>query len=297
MQDRMRRRAIPISFLMAAALCAPTLCTTGVRADDTEACIASHEQSQVLRRDGKLKKAREAMITCARDVCPKVLRKDCSAWLAEADESLPSVVVEAKGPDGNDVIEMKVFIDGELLISKLEGRAVTVDPGVHVFRFELPGVKPREEKIVIAEGQKNRKISVDFSPPKPAATATGAGTAPPGVPEEPGKRPTPAVVYVLGGVGLVALGASAFFEARGLGQRSDLDAKGCKPACDKDEVDAAKQSILIGDIALGAGVASLGVAAIVYLARPTIKPKKEKAWNFDVRQVQGGAMAGFRGSF
>jgi hypothetical protein len=287
-------RAFPLAIAIVAAVSTPSVCTSEARGDETESCIASHEQSQMLRKDGKLRAAREQMINCSRDVCPKLLRKECSGWMSEVDEAIPSVVIEAKGPDGQDLVEMKVTVDGQPLTDKLDGRAVNVDPGVHVFKFEIPKVKPREEKIVIREGQKARKIVVDFSPPKPATSATATSTAP--ITEPPPDkvvRPVPTLVYVLGGVGLVALGTSAFFEAKGLGQRSDLDAKGCKPGCPQEDVDAAKQSILIGDILLGAGVVSAGLATVFYFTRPGVKVNQEAF----VSPVPGGGFAGFRGTF
>jgi hypothetical protein len=293
-----RARAIPLAIAIGAAVCTPSVCTTDARSDDKESCITAHENSQVLRRDGKLRAARDQMILCSRDSCPTVLRKDCSQWLGEVDESIPSIVVEGKGPDGQDATEMKVYMDGQLLIDKLDGRAIQVDPGPHTFKYEVKGAKAREEKVLIREGQKNRKITVDFSPPRPANTAASASTGlTANAPPERLPRPVPVLVYVLGGVGMVALGGSAFMYARGLGQRSDLDAKGCKPACAQDDVDAAKQSLLIGDIAMGVGVASLGVATVLYFTRPAKKPSKEAAWTFDLQQTPGGALAGFRGAF
>lgn len=298
MLTRMHRaRSLPLALGTLAAVCIPSICVTPAQASsDMETCINSHEQGQKLKKDGKLKAARAQLINCARDVCPGMLKKECSQMLSEVDESMPSIVVEAKGPDGQDLVEMKVSMDGEPLLTKLDGRAVNVDPGVHVLRFEIPKAKPREEKIVIREGQKNRKVFVDFSPPKPAGSAAPT-TSGGGDPGKPLPRPVPVLTWVLGGVGLVALGTSAFFEAQGLSKRSDLDSKGCKPACDATEVDSAKQSILIGDIAMGVGIASLGVAAIVYLTRPTVKPKKEVSWTMDMHSIQGGAIAGFRGAF
>lgn len=287
-------RALPLAIAIVAAVGTPSVCTSEARGDDTESCIASHEQSQILRKDGKLRAAREQMVNCSRDACPKLLRKECSGWLAEMEEAIPSVVIEAKGPDGQDVVEMKVSLDGQLLTDKLDGRALNVDPGVHVFKFEIPKVKPREEKIVIREGQKARKIVVDFSPPRPIASAHPTGSAVvPETPPDKVTRPVPTLVYVLGGVGLVALGTSAFFEAKGLGQRSDLDAKGCKPACSQSDVDSAKKSILIGDILLGAGVVSVGLATVFYFTRPGVKVNQEAY----VSPMQGGAFAGFRGVF
>lgn len=265
-------------------------------AEDKRACISSHEKSQVSRHDGKLKEARELLLTCSRDMCPSVVRKDCSQWLDEVEEALPTVVVEGRGKKGEDVVEMKVYCDDKLLTEKLDGRALAVDPGPHVFRYELAGTKPRQESVLVREGQKNRKLSVDFGPKPTGGTPGSAGA---GDSEKDLKRPVPATVYIFGGLGLAALGASAVFGVTGMSKRNDLDSRACKPACPQEDVDAAKRNFLIGDIALGVGVVSLGVATVIYFTRPVAKPKPTKAWapQFDVMAVGGGAMAGVRTAF
>ena len=38
---------------------------------DTARCIEAHEQSQILRRDGRLRAAREELAVCASAACPE----------------------------------------------------------------------------------------------------------------------------------------------------------------------------------------------------------------------------------
>src|SRR5215470_4150062 len=78
-----------------------------------KACIEASEQGQQLRDEGKLIKAREKFLTCVRDTCPGMIRKDCTEWLAGVDANLPSVVVSARDESGHDVTTVRVLLDGE----------------------------------------------------------------------------------------------------------------------------------------------------------------------------------------
>jgi hypothetical protein len=84
---------------------------------------------------------------------------------------MPTVVFLAKDATGNDVSAVRVTIDGAPLTDRLDGRALAVDLGEHLFRFE-PGQGPVvTKKLVIHEGEKDRREMV--------LLAGAAGTAPP----------------------------------------------------------------------------------------------------------------------
>ncbi len=267
-------------------------------------CMAAHEKSQELRRAGSLRKAREQLVVCMRDSCPNLVRKDCTQWLPALDESMPTVVIDAVGPDGHAATQVKVSVDGELLAEKLDGRAVPVDPGEHTFQFELSGATARQQVVVIREGGKNQKVSADFSlhkappvepahsaaPPAPAPTPTATATT-----EPTASRPVPALVYVLGGLGVATLGAGVFFELHGSSQHNDLDTRGCKPNCPQSEVDSAKRNLIIGQVLLGVSAVSLGTAVVLYFTRA--KRQQTTATNLDLGVTPGGGMAVLRAAF
>src|SRR5262249_12630112 len=96
----------------------------------TPDCPTASEQGQRLRDDGKYLRARDMFRQCSRDSCPGVVRKDCSKWLAQIEDSMPTLVVSARDEDGKDV-SGKVLVDGEVAMTKLEGKPLTVDPGEH----------------------------------------------------------------------------------------------------------------------------------------------------------------------
>src|SRR5262249_40617895 len=119
-----------------AFVCAVTL---GGRADEPPAeekaaCAAEHRQGQVLRRDGKLAAAHAVFVSCARDACPAIVRKDCTTWLAEVAVSQPTIVVEARNADGAETSDVTMYIDGRRAVDRLSGIALDIDPGVHAIR-------------------------------------------------------------------------------------------------------------------------------------------------------------------
>lgn len=51
------------------------------RADEIDACANAYETAQRHHKAGELKASIVDAQTCARDVCPEILKKDCSSWL------------------------------------------------------------------------------------------------------------------------------------------------------------------------------------------------------------------------
>src|ERR1700733_10632931 len=130
-------------------------------ADDKQDCIAASEAGQDQKLRGSLRGAREQLLICARDVCPAIVRQDCTQWLTEIIAALPSVVVGARDWKGHDLVDVTVSVDGVVVASKLDGKPIAVDPGVHTFRYEsASGTEPVEEHMVIRQGERNRPLTV-----------------------------------------------------------------------------------------------------------------------------------------
>ena len=77
----------------------------------------------------------------------------------------------------------------------------------------------------------------------------------------------PLPAYVLGALGLVALGVSTYFEIRGWSDLSSLR-RTCAPHCLQSMVDQSRTELRIGDVSGGIGLLSLGGATWVVLSRP-----------------------------
>jgi hypothetical protein len=217
-------------------------------ADDKAECVSASENAQKLKDDRKFIKAREQMLVCARDVCPAAVKKDCADQVADLDKRTPTVVFHVKDKTGQDLVAVKITGDGNPLTEQLDGRAITLDPGVHTFRFEAAGNEPLEQKIVLAEGERDRNITVSFGHP--------GGEQP--IPTT--KKSAPIGAFVLAGIGLVGMGVGAGFWGAGLGEKSSYEPGGsaqCAPGCSPSQVDSVHTKLVVGDVAFFAGTALL----------------------------------------
>jgi hypothetical protein len=243
------------------------------RADSKQACADAYVKAQHFRQDAKLRAAREQLLICAMDTCPAALQQDCTQWAGEVDAAMPTVVIEAKGRDGRDAVDVKVSVDGDLLLEKLDGSAVPVDPGVHTFRFQIEGAPEVEQKVVVRVGDKNRRITVDLAAQRGGEpTKEGSsGTAPAngtGTPGADAPRPIPPLVYVLGGAAIVGGVMSTVFILSTDSQVGDMDEQGCKPNCPQEDVDDAKTTQVLGYVALGVTAVALATATVLFMTRP-----------------------------
>ncbi|MDP9152531.1 MAG: hypothetical protein M3O36_21605 [Myxococcota bacterium] len=157
------RIVIASSLLLDAIVLSST--TAGARAPGApapgtkEACLTAADEGQSLRDDSKHMLAREQFLGCAREVCPRIVRDQCTEWLRQLDESTPTVVFGDKDDRGNDVTSARVTADGKLLTDHLDGKPVAMDPGPHDIVFEREGTPPVTVHVVLRTGEKNRDVS------------------------------------------------------------------------------------------------------------------------------------------
>lgn len=234
--------------------------------DGADACVASYEKAQTLRKESKLREAKEQAAVCAKDTCPALLAKDCTRWFGEIEASVPTVVFDVRAATGAELVDVKIEMDGKPLVGKLDGKAVAVDPGEHTFTFDAQGFKPGEQKVLVREGEKSRKLSQKLERVEGAPLPPGA---------LPPARPIPAGVWIFGGTSLVALGVAGVFGVQGLSKKSDLDA--CGRACPPEDVNSMSSSFAISDVALGAGVVAGLAALYLFVTRPEVAAEAPKA--------------------
>jgi hypothetical protein len=253
------------------------------RADMTE-CFEASEKAQRLRTEKKLVQARASFMVCAKDGCPTAVRSDCAKSLSDVENGIATVVVHARDPEGHDITDVKVSLDGAILLSKLDGTAVEVDPGPHKLRYEFSNGKVVEESVVFAEGEKHRMLSVSFgdAPEEPKQTARkGAGPVP----------------WIIGGVGLAALVGFALVEIPIQSQYSSLSS-GCgkTQSCTQAEKDSVTSLYAPAAILLGVGIAGVGVSA-TWLIVSALTGGKKASGSFGIAPVASGVLAGYTRAF
>jgi hypothetical protein len=226
-------------------------------------CLSASDRATALKSEGRYRAARKSFLTCVADSCPSVVRRDCVTSLTELDQLQPSFVFDVRDERGADMSEVRVSMDGEPLVEKLDGKPVNVDVGPHVFTFAAgPRYKEQRVQVIARTTEKNRILAVKLEPvaaasadPKPIAPTHG--------------EPVPVFPIMLAGVGVVALGAFAYL---GLSARSDLRALESDPCatsktCSKSDVDSVRTRFAIADVALGVGVVSFVAAAWLWFSR------------------------------
>jgi hypothetical protein len=242
-------------LLLAALVTAPV-----ARADPpskVDACASAAENAQHQRKAAHLRDARASLVVCAQSECPRVVREDCSKWLAEVDEAVPTIVMRARDSLGHDLTAVRVRLDGAPLVDRLDGKAVAIDPGEHTLRFESSDHVGVEQRIVVVEGQHERLVDVVF--PAAGAIAAPPASAPPV--ERTSHRPPAS--FVVGGFGVLSLGAFATFDALGWSSLHRLQST-CGAQCSPEQTDAGRRDVVVAATALGVGVAALGVAAWLF---------------------------------
>jgi serine/threonine-protein kinase len=134
------------------------------RADEKAACIAAFDSGQALRAAGKLTQALTQFAVCTRDVCPRSLQRVCVEQATESSALLPSIVLSVTGSAHVEMTDVKVSVDGAVVATVLDGKALPIDPGIHTFRFESPRFPVIERQLPVKEAQKGQLIAVSVGP-------------------------------------------------------------------------------------------------------------------------------------
>lgn len=235
--------------------------------DDRQICVSASEKGQQLRSAGRLVEAREQLNLCGRVECPKLIQQDCTQWMSEVLASLPSIVPGAKDRRGRDVIDARLSIDGKLATETLDGKPIVLDPGVHSFVFEAkgsgagPAVK---EQLVIKPGEKNRIVSVTISTGDDVAAGSGRDLGMGERPAEASRSSPPVAAYVVGGLGVVALGVAGVMGLLANSDAHDLRST-CAPGCRQSDVDAIQTRYTIGGVTAGVGGALLITGVVLFI--------------------------------
>lgn len=227
-------------------------------ADAIDACVTATRVGQEQQRAGRLRAARATFVTCDEASCPAEVRSVCERLLEAAEASQPSIVLAARDEAGHDMADVTVSIDGATIEGALDGKALDVDPGAHDVRFAARDGRAESLHVIAHEGEKNRAVQVTFR--------ALASSVAPETPEKQGSRaPVPILSYVLGGVGVFALGT---FTALAIDGQHRYD--GCHDhGCASSTVDGLSLERVVAWTALGVGAVSLGAATILFFDRPT----------------------------
>ncbi|MFZ5892292.1 MAG: hypothetical protein ACOY0T_14635 [Myxococcota bacterium] len=256
-------------------LCLSVLLASSARAADptTADCLAASDASLKAGNEHKLRAERAQLLICAAPSCPADIRKECTRRVEEVNAAIPTIVFEVKDAAGNDLSAVKVSMDGEVLAERLEGSALSIDPGEHTFTFEAAGQPVTIKQLLVREAEKERRELVRLGG---VSTNTGLGTqtsAPPLPAGEPsgGLGGQKIGALVAAGVGVVGLGLGSAFGLSAMSKK-DRAEELCPNQCADDAgVEAWRDARSAGNLSTvffiigGVGVAA---AATLWFTAP-----------------------------
>jgi hypothetical protein len=237
-------RWVVAAALLGSAVVGPT----SARADDA-ACIASSEREVLFRKQLRLREALRELVVCTAPACPAEVRTECNRRLTDVNQALPTVVITATDGAGNDLTVVTVKVDGIVLTSSLDGRALPVDPGSHVFTFqaEAAGTPMVQKTYVVGEGIKDRHIEVVLGgapaaavlpvslpvalPPAPASASPATGPAPAEAPAASPSHPSQGGGARRGGFAVTGVGVVGVAVASVLGGLAISKSSSAKGEC------------------------------------------------------------------
>jgi len=171
---------------------------------------------------------------------------------------IPKIIVTR----GANADTASITLDGVTLGDRVLGKPMNVDPGPHVITARATGFESFRVNVRVGESEtKTVKVELHASelPPPP----------PPIVPPKPATAaPSHTAAYVIGGIGVLALGSAGAMYALRQSTINKLDRE-CNPKCPlslKDTKDRGETYTLLGNIGLGVGVAGVGIGAILLLS-------------------------------
>jgi hypothetical protein len=171
-------------------------------------CVRANTKGQSLKLDHKLGAARREFVLCSDPSCPWIVRNDCAQRLAAVERAQPTIVFEARDPSGQAVTAVRVTVDGQPLADGLDGSALAVDPGEHVFVFSATRRAPVTRQLTITEGEKDRHELIAMGPVAPPPPPP----RPPVRAEKPSTWTTHKVVGVaVAGTGVAAIAVGSVF--------------------------------------------------------------------------------------
>lgn len=280
-QGRSRARGLAGALLFAWLAVAGEARAQGSQ-DLKEACAASYEQAQTLRRAAKLGLARAQLAVC-QQTCPAVLAKDCRRWVDEIEREMPGLSLRVVDRDGASLSDVELSVNGELSEMPAEGELLRLDPGR--YRIVVRYADRRHARVVELEPKEREVLSVAFDVVRPQE--------PPSAPGDPtadrrGELAVPPAAWALGAIGAVGLGAGAVLAIKGHVDRSDLRSR-CAPNCEQEEVDAIQRDWTIAAIAAGVGAVATGVAIWLVI--------DENQTRVSLSPTPGGALGTLGGAF
>jgi hypothetical protein len=240
----------------------------------TKECLAASDASM---QTSTPRAERAQLVVCASRACPTDIRQECAARLGEVTAKIPTILFTVLDASGQDLKAVKITMDSELLTARLDGKALAVDPGEHMFTFDAAGQPKVTKTFTLREGEKDRPevvrlVAAEMPAPPPPVAAQVSRPALPSTPAPPSPPkatlgPQKIVALVAGGVGLVGLVVGGSFGVAAISKKSAAQSACPGVVCTTEQgVDAWRSAHGAGNVSnVGFILGGVGVAGALAL--------------------------------
>jgi hypothetical protein len=131
-----------------------------VKSKQARTCQVAYQSGQEKEGAGQMVEAHKLYLSCSDASCGEATWHACVAANTHLRATLPSVVPVVVDASGVPRADVEVKMDGQVILSQLNGVAIPVDPGTHEFSFSVGSDVFASTKIDVVAGERNRTISV-----------------------------------------------------------------------------------------------------------------------------------------
>jgi hypothetical protein len=131
-----------------------------------QACLTAYQQARQAADAGHLLKSKDISAQCLQPSCGTFIQQQCALLRAQVESDVPSVVPVVTDDAGRMQVLVEVRMDGALLTSKLDGLALSIDPGRHEFSFSTDNGIFATQRLFIVQGERNRALPVKLRLPR-----------------------------------------------------------------------------------------------------------------------------------
>jgi hypothetical protein len=124
------------------------------------ACQVAYQSGQDKENAGQMVEAQKLYLSCSDPSCAAATWHACVSANTHLRATLPTVVPVVVDASGTPRADVEVKMDGQVILSQLNGVAIPVDPGTHEFSFSVGSDVFASTKIDVVAGERNRTISV-----------------------------------------------------------------------------------------------------------------------------------------
>lgn len=196
--------------------------------------------------------------------------------LASVESRVSRLIIAV--PAGSELTGLEVRRDGAEVSRAAWGSAMPMDGGSHQIVVSAPGHRPWSVTVTVQNESDKQTIVVprlapEVAPPAPPAplkptTATPPARQPLAAQRRSSANPQRSWGFIVGGVGVLGLGAGTYFGLRALSKRDESEAL-CKSTCTVRGSELSKEATQNADwstASFALGLATLGLGAYLVLA-------------------------------